>query len=108
MPLRTPGFGLRGAKPPQTPHLNGRPQHLIEVAKRGRFDQMPFFSASLTALAPLTTVQPDDRPAAGPASPGRPAIYIYPPTLQAFRLQGYGRVRLVEQSWPLSSGFTSL
>ena len=32
-----------GAKPPQTPPLNGRSQHLIEAAKRGRLDQMLFF-----------------------------------------------------------------
>ena len=38
-----------GAKPPETPTpLNGRPQHLIEVAKRGRLDQILLFSALLT------------------------------------------------------------
>ena len=31
---------------PRPPHPNGRPQHLIEVAKRGRLDQMIFFSAA--------------------------------------------------------------
>ena len=42
-----------GAKPPPTPSpLNGRPQHLIEAAKRGRFDQMLLFSAPLTTRAP--------------------------------------------------------
>ena len=56
------GFLLRGAQSPQTPPLNGRPQHLIEAAKRGRFDQMLFFSAPLTTLAPSTTVRPDVRP----------------------------------------------
>ena len=35
-------FWLGGAAP-QTPPLNGRPQHLIEAAKRGRLDQMLFF-----------------------------------------------------------------
>ena len=40
---QTPRFLAGGAKPPQTPPLNGRPQHLIEAAKRGRLDQMPFF-----------------------------------------------------------------
>ena len=42
-----------GAKPPQTPSLNGRSSHLIEAAKRGRLDQMIFFSAPLTTRAPL-------------------------------------------------------
>ena len=36
-------FLAGGAKPPQTPHLNGRSSHLIEAAKRGRLDQMIFF-----------------------------------------------------------------
>ena len=32
-----------GALAPRPPHLNSRPQHLIEAAKRGRLDQMLFF-----------------------------------------------------------------
>ena len=43
------------------PPLKGRSSHLIEAAKRGRLDQMIFFSA------PLTTRAPPGRP------PGRPA-----------------------------------
>ena len=59
-PPDPPVFGW-GAKPPQTPPLNGRSSHLIEAAKRGRLDQMIFFSAPLTTQAPPTTVQPDAR-----------------------------------------------
>ena len=40
------------------PPLNGRSSHLIEAAKRGRLDQMIFFSAPLTTRAPPTTVWP--------------------------------------------------
>ena len=58
---RHPGILAGGAKPPD-PLLNGRPQHLIEAAKRGRLDQMLFFSAPLTTRAPSTTVRPDVRP----------------------------------------------
>ena len=47
------------------PPLNGRSSHLIEAAKRGRLDQMIFFSA------PLTTRAPPGRPAGRPAE--RPA-----------------------------------
>ena len=43
------------------PPLNGRSSHLIEAAKRGRLDQMIFFSA------PLTTRAPPGRPAERPA-----------------------------------------
>ena len=43
------------------PPLNGRSSHLIEAAKRGRLDQMIFFSA------PLTTRAPPGRPAGRPA-----------------------------------------
>ena len=43
------------------PPLNGRSSHLIEAAKRGRLDQMIFFSA------PLTTRAPPRRPAGRPA-----------------------------------------
>ena len=43
--------------PPPDPTLNGRPQHLIEAAKRGRLDHMISF------LAPLTTRAPPGRPA---------------------------------------------
>ena len=59
-------FRLGGAAP-QTPPLNGRSSHLIEAAKRGRLDQMIFFSA------PLTTRAPPGRPAGRPAE--RPAWY---------------------------------
>ena len=56
-------FLAGGAKPPP---LNGRSSHLIEAAKRGRLDQMIFFSAPLTTRAPPTTVRrpSDDRPPA--------------------------------------------
>ena len=64
---QTPRFLAGGAKPPQTPPLNGRSSHLIEAAKRGRLDQMIFFSA------PLTTRAPPGRPAGRPAE--RPAWY---------------------------------
>ena len=64
---QTPQFLAGGAKPPQTPPLNGRSSHLIEAAKRGRLDQMIFFSA------PLTTRAPPGRPAGRPAE--RPAWY---------------------------------
>ncbi|MEC8197922.1 MAG: hypothetical protein VX228_16985, partial [Pseudomonadota bacterium] len=39
---------------------------MIEAAKQGRLDQMPFFSALLTTRAPPTTVRrpSDDRPPA--------------------------------------------
>ena len=47
------------------PPLNGRSSHLIEAAKRGRLDQIIFFSA------PLTTRAPPGRPARRPAE--RPA-----------------------------------
>ena len=40
-----------GALPPRPPPLNGRSSHLIEAAKRGRLDQMIFFSAPLTIRA---------------------------------------------------------
>ena len=40
---QTPRFLAGGAKPPQTPPLNGRSSHLIEAAKRGRLDQISFF-----------------------------------------------------------------
>ena len=60
---QTPRILAGGAK--QTPPLNGRSSHLIEAAKRGRLDQMLFFSAPLTTRAPSagrpTTVhQPSD------------------------------------------------
>ena len=53
------------APPPNVPPLsNGRSSHLIEAAKRGRLDQMIFFSAPLTTRVPpippgSTTVRPD-------------------------------------------------
>ena len=49
---QTPRFLAGGAKPPQTLPLNGRSSHLIEAAKRGRLDQMIFFSAPLTTRTP--------------------------------------------------------
>ena len=52
-----PQFWAGGAKPPQTPPLNDRSSHLIEAAKRGRLDQMIFFSAPLTTRAPLGRVR---------------------------------------------------
>ena len=63
---RPPQFLAGGAKPPQIPPLNDRSSHLIEAAKRGRLDQMIFFSAPLTTRAPPTTVRrpSDDRPPA--------------------------------------------
>ena len=66
---KTPRVLAGGAKPPQTPLLNGRSSHLIEAAKRGRLDQMIFISA------PLTTRVPTGRPAGRPAerSAERPA-----------------------------------
>ena len=54
---QTPWFLAGGAKPAQTHPLNGRSSHLIEAAKRGRLDQMIFFSAPLTTRAPPTTVR---------------------------------------------------
>ena len=62
------GFGW-GALPPRPPPLNGRSSHLIEAAKRGRLDQIIFFSAPLTTRAPPG--RPARRPAERPA--GRPA-----------------------------------
>ena len=64
---QTPRFLAGGAKPPQTPPpLYGCLSHLIEAAKRGRLDQMIFFSAPLTTRAPPTTVRrpSHDRPLA--------------------------------------------
>ena len=49
LPPGPPGFWLGGERPPPPPPLlNGRSSHLIEAAKRGRLDQMIFFSALLT------------------------------------------------------------
>ena len=64
-PPDPPNFGWGGKAPPDPP-LNGRSSHLIEAAKRGRLDQMIFFSAPLTTHAPPTTVRrpSDDRPPA--------------------------------------------
>ena len=61
---QTPRFLAGGGKASPDAPLNGRPQHLMEAAKRGRLDQMIFFSA------PLTTRTPPGRPAERPA--GRP------------------------------------
>ena len=46
------------------PPLNGRPQHLIEAAKRGRLNQMLFFSVPLTTRAQpkVPDARPDVRP----------------------------------------------
>ena len=57
-----------GGKARPDPRLNGRSSHLIEAAKRGRLDQIIFFSAPLTTRAP----------------PGRPAERL------AERLAWYG------------------
>ena len=57
LPPRPPNFWLGGQSPPRPP-LNGRSSHLIEAAKRGRLDQMLFFSAPLTIRAPLTARAP--------------------------------------------------
>ena len=57
LPPRPPNFWLGGQSPPRPP-LNGRSSHLIEAAKRGRLDQMIFFSVPLTIRAPLTTPAP--------------------------------------------------
>ena len=56
--------------------LNGRSSHLIEAAKRGRLDQMIFFSAPLTTLVPpgrssgrpaeRTAERPTERPTERP------------------------------------------
>ena len=58
---KTKGAWREGATPHlrMGPPLNGRSSHLIEAAKRGRLDQIIFFSAPLTTRAPPTTVQPD-------------------------------------------------
>ena len=44
-PLASAGAEVRGTQrhSRRSPPLNGRPQHLIEAAKRGRLDQMLFF-----------------------------------------------------------------
>ena len=55
-PPDPPVFGWGGKAPPNPPS-NGRSSHLIEAAKRGRLDQMIFFSAPLTIRAPPTTVR---------------------------------------------------
>ena len=59
---------LAGGRCPPDPPLNGRSSHLIEAAKRGRLNQMFFFSAPLTTRAPPG--RPAGRPAERPA--GRP------------------------------------
>ena len=60
-PPDAPIFGWGGFVG-ETPPLNGRSSHLIEAAKRGRLDQMIFFSAPLMTRAPPATVRPDIRP----------------------------------------------
>ena len=62
-PPDPPVFGWGGKAPPDPP-LNGRSSHLIEAAKRGRLDQMLFFSVPLTTRAPPTSVRrpSDNRP----------------------------------------------
>ena len=57
--LQLHGWGSKA--PPRPPTLSGRSSHLIEVAKRGRLDQMIFFSAPLTTRAPPGC--PAERPA---------------------------------------------
>ena len=70
-------FLAGGRSPPKRSFapLNGRPQHLIEAAKRGRLDQMILFSAPLTTRAPPG--RPAGRPAERPA--GRPLTTRVPP-----------------------------
>ena len=72
---QTPQILAGGAKPLQTPRLNSRSSHLIEAAKRGRLDQMIFFSAPLTTRAPPG--RPAGRPAECPA--GHPLTTRAPP-----------------------------
>ena len=67
---QTPQFLAGAAKLPQTPPLNGHSSHLIEAAKRGRLDQMIFFSAPLTTRAPPTTVPTTVRRPAEPICAG--------------------------------------
>ena len=68
-------FGLVGGESPPDAPLNGHPQDLIEAAKRGRLDQMMFFSAPLTTRAPPG--RPAGRPAERPAE--RPTCRQTPP-----------------------------
>ena len=83
LPPRPPDFGAGGAKPPRDPSLklNGRSSHLIEAAKRGRLDQMIFFSAPLTTRAP----------------PGRPGI-------NSFRKGSLPKIHFSEL-WHLTASF---
>ena len=64
LPPRPPVLGWGGKASPDPIPPNGRSSHLIEAAKRGRLDQMIFFSAPLTTRAPPTTVHrpSDNRP----------------------------------------------
>ena len=55
-----------GAKPPQIPPLNGRSSHLIEAAKRGRLDQMIYFSGAADDTRDARTSRPAERPAGRP------------------------------------------
>ena len=75
-PARRSGGGggpnvIVGCAPP----LTGRSPHLIEAAKRGRLDQMIFFSVPLTTRAPprRPAGRPAERPAERPTE--RPATY---------------------------------
>ena len=78
-PPTPPVFGWGGKAPPDPP-LNGRSSHLIEAAKRGRLDQMIFYSAPLTTRAPpgRPAGRPAERPAERPA--GRRLTTRAPPT----------------------------
>ena len=77
-PPDPPIFGWGGKAPPDSP-LNGRSSHLIEAAKRGRLDQMIFFSG---AADDTVTRAPPGRPAGHPAErpAGRPLTTRAPPT----------------------------
>ena len=76
-----------GSLPPQTTSpLNGRPQHLIEAAKRGHLDRLNVFffgTADDTGAA-------DDRPAGRPLLDTRPDVRldVWPNARPVVRLRG--------------------
>ena len=67
---------------------------MIEAAKRGRLDQMIFFSAPLTTRAPLG--RPAGRPAERPA--GRPLTTRAPPTTVFLNLKNPKNFNLLKNS----------